>query len=454
MPPKLAIVILVLAIHAPWIAVAQRGHDDVQGRRPDHQARAAMRWQPKNVETRIDLAPRAVAAIGESLMSLADLEQISLENHPAIRQAAARLSAARGRWLQVGLPPNPTVGYIGTEIGNEGQSGQQGAFLQQRIVTGGKLALNRAIVSREIQRLEQQFSAVEIRVLTDVRGAFYEVLAAQESLDLARELVRIGTEGVRTTGQLLAAQEVSRVDLLQAEIESALAANLLTEAENRIQGAWRALAALLAVPEMPLARLEGDLGGDLQQIDWPSAIERLLRESPELAAAWSDVERARFALSRAIAEPTPDINLQGSVQYDDATQNTVASVQVGLPLPLLNRNEGAIRRARAELVVARQEVARLELALQQRLADAFERYENARRQVERYRDTILSRASDSLELIRTGYAEGEFGYVNVLTAQQTYFQTNLEYIRVLEQLRRSAAMIDGLLLDGSLRENR
>ena len=453
---RLAALALLLATIAPWTVLAQRLEYGRPNGTADRSPRTAIRWQPKELDlgTPFDRVPRGTIAAGEAAMSLAELEQIALANHPAIRRTAAQLSAARGRWLQVGLPPNPTLGYLGSEIGNEGRAGQQGAFVSQRFITGGKLRLNRAVVSREIQRFEQQLAAIEQRVLTDIRSAFYDVLAAQASLDLAHELMRIGSEGADTVKQLLAALDVSRVDLFQAEIESASAAILLTQAENRHQAAWRALAALAARPDMPPARLEGSLDGDLPQFDWHSSRERLLTESPELAAAWFDVERARFALQRARVEPMPDISVQGSVQFDDATHDTVASVQIGLPLPLLNRNEGAIREARCELIAAQQEVQRLELSLQQRLAATFERYQNARRQVELYRDAILPRAAKSLELIRLGYTEGEFGYVRVLTTQRTYFETNLQYISSLVELRRSATVIDGLLLEGSLAETR
>ena len=37
------------------------------------------------------------------------------------------------------------------------------------------------------------------------------------------------------------------------------------------------------------------------------------------------------------------------VQYDNATEDTVTGVRVGLPLPIWNRNQGGIRQAQAEL---------------------------------------------------------------------------------------------------------
>ena len=82
-------------------------------------------------------------------LSQSDLEQMALHGNPTLAQAAANVEAAQGRALQSGLYPNPTVGYNGEQIGGRGSSGrptageQQGLFIDQTIVTAGKLRLNR-----------------------------------------------------------------------------------------------------------------------------------------------------------------------------------------------------------------------------------------------------------------------------------------------------------------------
>ena len=90
--------------------------------------------------------------------------------------------------------------------------------------------------------------------------------------------------------------------------------------------------------------------------------------------------------------------------------------------------------------------------LQTRLADTFQRYSNARYQVERYtaKGGILDNARRTMELIRTGYQVEEFGVLELLTAQRTYFQTNLAYLDSLREFWTAAMQIQGLLLKGSL----
>ena len=63
--------------------------------------------------------------------SVTDLELLALSHNPAVAEAAARVRAGQGRWFQVGIGPNPTVGYLANEIGNEGSDGQHGGYIMK-----------------------------------------------------------------------------------------------------------------------------------------------------------------------------------------------------------------------------------------------------------------------------------------------------------------------------------
>jgi cobalt-zinc-cadmium efflux system outer membrane protein len=155
-------------------------------------------------------------------------------------------------------------------------------------------------------------------------------------------------------------------------------------------------------------------------------------------------------LRRAQAEPVPNFDVQASTQYDAATEDQIASVQIGLPVPVFNRNQGNIRRTAAELTAARAEVSRIELDLQNRLSTAFERYANARQQVEIYSRQILPNARRSLEMMAAAYRGGDYSYIDLLTAQRTFFETSVTYLEALGDLQQSRVAIDGLLLSGGL----
>ncbi len=126
-----------------------------------------------------------------------------------------------------------------------------------------------------------------------------------------------------------------------------------------------------------------------------------------------------------------------------------------MPLPIWNRNQGGIRRAQAEAAAARRAVDRMALDLQSRLAVVFQRYESARNQVEQYsrEGGIIDNSRRTLELVRVGYQAEEFGLLDLVTAQRTYFETNLAYLDSLRELAASVMEIRGLLLRGSLSQS-
>jgi outer membrane protein, heavy metal efflux system len=383
-------------------------------------------------------------------MTICQLEEIATSCNPTLVQAAARVQAARGQYVQVGLYPNPVIGYQGNEINDERRAGQQGGFIGQEVVTAGKLRLNRDVASQEICQAEFAWETQRLRVMTDVRRGFYDVLVAQRALELTEHLVRIGEEGVKSSEALMKAKEVARTDVLLARIEADSAKILLEKANNRYAAAWRCLAAVVGNPMMQPTPLAGNLQDGMVQLGWDETLNRLLTGSPQLAGARAGVARAQAALSRECAGRYPNIALQAGVQYDNATRDAIAGVQVGIPLPLYNRNQGNIYKAQAELTAAERDVERVQLSLQQRLALVFEQYATALRQVEKYNGDILPNAQESLKLVSSGYRQGEFSYLVLLTAQRTYFQTNLAYLDALRDLRTSCVAIEGYLLGDNL----
>ena len=196
--------------------------------------------------------------------------------------------------------------------------------------------------------------------------------------------------------------------------------------------------------------LVGDVQDGLTPLTWGDTFQQLLSQSPEMAEAEAGVARAQAALRRECAGRYPNVDVQAAVQYDNSTYDTFGSLQVGVPVPLFDRNQGNIRRAHADLSAAQSEVQRIQLALQQRLGRTFEQYTNALYQVQKYKRDILPNAEASLKLTDDGYRLGEYNYLSLLTAQRTFFQTNLAYLDALRDLHASATAIEGNLLADSL----
>lgn len=385
-------------------------------------------------------------------LSLEQLEEMALVSNPAIARLQALVSAARGNWVQVGLLPNPSAGYEGQQIGSGGLAEQDGVFVGQEFVRGGKLRLNRQIAAQEVARAQQELAAAEFRVRTDVNIGFYQVLAAQRQVEIANNLQRIAAEATKSAETLFNAKEVGRGDVLQAHLEAEAVVILSRNARNRHAAAWQSLAAVVGRPTLEAQPLQGDLEHATKDFAWDATLERLLSASPEIAVAVTNIERARWTVERARAEPRPNLNVQGLYNFRDEGigGRPDGSLTVSLPIPAWNKNQGAVSQAQGELAAAYRALEQVELDLRNRLAPVYERYANSSNQVQRYREQILPMSKEWLDVTHKTYMAGEVGYLNMLTAQRTYAQNNLNYLEALRELRVAEAELDGMLLRGSL----
>jgi cobalt-zinc-cadmium efflux system outer membrane protein len=382
----------------------------------------------------------------QAMLTLSDAQSQAAASHPALREAEARVRAAHGNWVQVGLRPNPAIGYSADEIGDSGKAGMQGAFISQEFVTGGKLNLNRAIALREKATAEQRLQQVQLQVTTTVRKYYFEAVAAERAVALTRQLSEIATQSVTASQRLLEQQDVPRTALLQSQIESESATLHQQQATERYAAARRRLAIILGTPDQEPAKLEDVLARPLPDLDYAAIRDRILAESPELAELRFAVDRARWTVQRASAGRVPNVSAHTGVQYDSASQYTIANVQLSMPIPIFDRNQGAVAQACGELAAAQAALEARELAIAERLAVAMRDYTTARQRVARYTEKILPAAKETLDLVNLGYRQGELDYLQALSVQQTYAAKNLSYLADLTTAWKEWAEIDGFLV--------
>lgn len=384
-------------------------------------------------------------------LGLAELEQLALKHNPTLAQAAAYIDAAKGKALQAGLPLNPTVGITGEQIGADRKAGEWTWFyLQQEIVTGGKLRLSRMKYEQEAYAAEVQACGQRLRVANAIAEGYFEVLAAQRSVENHKRLKANAEEGLKTTEQLVNVGQANEPDLLQAKVEVQRAAVALKNAETRLRRDWERLTAVVGVPTLPLQPLSGAIDQQGPALGKDEQLARLLEESPEILMARIEVKRDQIQLQRERREPVPNVTVRGGTGYNFETRNRTAEVGLSLRLPLFDRNQGTVRQAQADLTRAAAEVDRVELDLRRRFADAFGRYETALAEVETWKTETLPTAEKAYELYLKSYKERRSAWPQVLVAQRTVYQLSEDYTRSLVELRRAEVEVRGLLLTGGL----
>ena len=407
----------------------------------------------------LTLCGLAASTVSAQPLTLADLERMALEQNPTLVQAESQIEAARGRALQAGLWPNPSIGYTAEEVSNSPtiRGGEHGVFIEQIFPLGGKLRASRTIFERETDQVQAIYDTQRGRVLTTVRALYYRALVAARRVAVREELTALTDEAVDVSRQLANVGAADTPDLLAAEIEAHQAGVALDDARNEEVRTWRLLAYAVGEPTLSVRPLAGNADDGLPTLDHDVALSTLLRDSPELRSAEAGVERARATLARARKQPIPDLFVRGGPRYNrellDPGPSPVgweAFLDVGVRVPLFDRNQGAVAAAAAEVTRAQAEVTRVELALRSRLALVFERYATAVSRVAAYRDRIVPRAEESHRLFLARYQETAAAYPQVLIAQRTLFQVTDDYLDALATSWMTAVLIDGLLLEDGL----
>jgi cobalt-zinc-cadmium efflux system outer membrane protein len=386
-------------------------------------------------------------------LKLEELESMAVKNNPTLRQAQAVARTSAGLAHQAGLWPNPAVGYLGEQVrGGSFHGGEQGGFVQQNIVLGGKLHLRQRVY--EQQRMVDEIGIDERRLSIEgaVRVQFYAALAQLRTVEIRRQLMQVATDAAMTAHQLANVGQADAPDVLQSEVEAEQAKLSFAAAQRQYIQAFRLLAALAGSPDLPLTLLDGDLE-KTPEIDADHLLQTLAEQSPTVKRAQQEVSQAEAVLKRNKREAVPDLSLRaGEQQNFEELPGTPKSVgaqsfaTVTIQIPLFNRNQGNVEAAKAELERDQQEVVRIKLALAQSAQPLLQQYLTSKLEAERYRTQMLPRARRAYELYLHKYQSMAAAYPEVIISQRTLFQLQESYVRSLGELWTSAMQLQNYLL--------
>jgi cobalt-zinc-cadmium efflux system outer membrane protein len=400
--------------------------------RPEREAAIENLYQPlPTVRTTLELVPGPEGRP----FTLSDLQRIAMAHNPTIRQAGADVEAARGAAVQAGLPPNPNVGYEGDTMNQAHTAGMQGAYIEQTIKTAGKLKLAQAAAAMDFAAAELALRTAQNDVMTQVRGAYFAVLVARAQLEDVVALARLAEEVYRIQIEQVRGDQAAPYEPFQLRVLAVQARSVVVQAQNRHTAAWKQLAAAIGMPGQPPAHLAGDAEIALPVFRHDEVLAQALARHTDVLTAQTRVQKARYNLRLAQVTPVPDVDLRVMVQKDFTTPPflAVTSVQVGVPVPVWDRNQGNIAQAQANLLRSVEEQERIRNQLTARVAEAFERYENNRTFLEYYRSHILP---DQVRTYRGIYEryDKEPERVNlgdIVTAQQTLATSVVGYLTAL-----------------------
>jgi cobalt-zinc-cadmium efflux system outer membrane protein len=392
------------------------------GQSPDTHATMTLQ-EPENPGHRTgeDLpAPELLKEVAaRPAMTLAEFVTLADANNPTLKQANALVSRSQAQARQAGLYPNPSIGYQGEQIrGGSYGGGEQGGFIQQNIVLGGKLGLRRNIY--EQQKHADQIGTEEqtYRLHGDVSQAFYDAMTAQATVQLRQRLLGLALDAMETVHQLANVGQADAPDILQTEVEAEQAKVDYVAAQRRFLETFRILASIAGKEDLPVSPLQGDLE-KAPDLNAEQMVDSVVADSPAVKRAQQEVAVAQARLKDAKREPVPDLQLRAGEQYNGEriSQSGAVGAQsfatAGINIPLWNRNQGNVEAARAEIERAEQDVLRERLSLRQQAAPLAQLYLSARFEADRYRTQLIPRASRAYELYLKKYQSMAQAYPQV-----------------------------------------
>jgi cobalt-zinc-cadmium efflux system outer membrane protein len=374
--------------------------------------------------------------------------RLALENNPELRASSGRVEAATGRAQQAGLWTNPELTLSAEDWpvsgGGDFSDSKQTIGVAQTIPFPGKKKLDHQIGVSDIRLSEAELTLRRVELVRDVKCAFYQVLAAERLVEVAGELVRVAESSAATARQRVAAGAAADPEQLRAEIPLEEARTELSGFQRELTTARQTLALLLGRPDLT----EVPVVGALRETPDPGLLEQdpatWLPNHPSRLAVKTRRDRAALELRRARLEPYPDVRMGLSGGRLGETGQSILELGVAVPLPIIDRSKGTQQEAQANVRIAEADQEAVEHRLLRQWGTASQRFRAALEQVTNYRERILPKANEALRLVRTGFEQGKFGFMDLLDIQRTTAEARLAYQQKLLELNLAQAELESL----------
>jgi cobalt-zinc-cadmium efflux system outer membrane protein len=361
-------------------------------------------------------------------LSLKDALALLNENS-ALHGKTFELKAKEAQAVTAGLRPNPTFSYSPSQI-VPFRDIDNTIAVGQTIETAGKRGLRAESARRDVE-----VSGFQVRDFG--RQLSYQVSAAFVAAQIAEANLRLAETNLATLGEVerilrlrVRAGDISQIDALRLEgqrydfeKDSADARQSLAIAKSTLRTiAPQRIAADFAI--------DGELAwADLPQPRRDDLVQQVLARS-DVRAADVAKEKALVDIRLAEANAVPDVTPNfGYTRTHDGRD--IVGISVSMPLPLFDRNQGEIARAKADAVRL---AAERETALTQALADldqALATYAAARRKAMLLRETFVPKAKEARDRTETAYRRGGLSLLDFLDAERTFRTTSLAYTQSL-----------------------
>ena len=380
-------------------------------------------------------------------LTLSQAVEAALRNHPQLAGYPLEFQAIEGRVVQASLRPNPELSVDVENVWGDlpGTSLSETTYGISQLLELGKRSarIRKAEAEREVIRRESEIA--RLNVVADVKRAFINFLSARKKHELNREAHGIASLLANAVSDRVAAGAVSPIEETRAKVTLAVSSADLERSAREVETARRELAASMGESTPSFDSLSGDLEEDLSVPAGDNAAAHIAA-TPDVTRWVAEVERRSAVLNAERTLTIPDVTLKGGLKRFRETSETTFVLGFAVPLPLFNRNQGAIREAEAQRAKAHTERKATEVLLHSQVGQRRAALAAAAREASLLRQDALSGARSAYEAVNEGYRLGKFRYLDVLDAGKALVETRLRYLDALTALNLARVDLDRLLV--------
>ena len=366
------------------------------------------------------------------IVSLASIGDRIRAQNPDLAAARLRIDEAVGRANQSGRLSNPEL-ETGVEHNPNFREVKFELGFIQRFPLTGRLQLEKEVSLTELKASEAEVREVERKIAGQAREAVVKILATRQRRALLREQSGVAGEFAKFLSEIAAKGEGSPLDAGQAKLE---AASLVMEMRQLDAGE----AALVGELKPLLGMRPGEslsVGGTLPDATFPGTAADPSRR-PDFQAAGLDALAAAQGVALEQARRLDDVEgglFAGAERTEDAPDGYDNEAIIGLrfkiPLPLWNKNEGAIQEAQAKQQRKEMEAIALGRNIRLEAEAALAEMREWSKMIAEINDTLLPLADEQAAFAETTFRNGQGEIQSVLRSRE-------------KRLQLSAARLDAL----------
>jgi cobalt-zinc-cadmium efflux system outer membrane protein len=393
------------------------------------------------------------AALSSAPLTIDDAVSTAMARNRDLIAAKLDIEAAQLDRVQAGLYPNPQFSYT---LGNIilGQSNPQGMNLHadgfEQTVHTLSIAEVIDVWAKRNARIRAANKGIDFQkiVVEDalrevsyaVRSAFADVVREQWELQLARDTRARYDETIRLSRARFSAGDISEAELRKIELEGLRYQNDVIDGEMELDLARLKLAVLMGVRPTDMPPSVAEPTEKREPLALEPLVERAMRDRPDVRAVRAAEDKANAEISKEKREAFPDISLGVGYTHSNFTVSgdnpDSLFLSLALPLPIFDRNQANIGRARLALKRSQNDWAKLTLNVEHEVSDAVRKSQRAQALVAVFEGGMLDRAETSLKVAEKSYKAGAVSLLELLEAQRTYIETRAQYLRARHDLRQ------------------